>query len=179
MSASYETPGARAIRIDPALARASELFTQARALAERNVRDLVINLEAIERLADEVAGGGQLYPAEVREICRTLSAQMSDKRKTMSALRPLLNGQTAPLIASLDLQAPHADLTDLVRDARPIPSPRSEDTQVQDHLELHIRETSVALPPDQARPDSDRLGLFIWLAGALAFLFCAVLLSGR
>lgn len=55
--------------------RAAALYREARALAEANVGAFAASLEALIAQAAEIADGGDLYPAEVRQLCAKLRDQ--------------------------------------------------------------------------------------------------------
>ncbi|HTK36401.1 MAG TPA: hypothetical protein VL358_14110 [Caulobacteraceae bacterium] len=53
-------------------ARAKQLMREAKAAGEEQVTDLLSTVELMIRQAREIADGGEIYPAGVRDICAKL-----------------------------------------------------------------------------------------------------------
>ncbi len=66
--------------------RIRALQAEARGLAREQVEALAASLLATQRLADEIAAGGEAYPPGVREIARRLSEDSAAKALTLEAL---------------------------------------------------------------------------------------------
>lgn len=62
------------------------LQAEARGLAREHILALKAALEEVERLATEVAAGGESYPAGVRDIARRLSEECGTKGQTITML---------------------------------------------------------------------------------------------
>jgi hypothetical protein len=67
-------------------ARAQQLLAEARAVASEQVAALDLAVTAVRELATEIADGGELYPAGLRDICRRLSEELLWKAKTIAHL---------------------------------------------------------------------------------------------
>lgn len=78
----------------PVVVRSSEsisdrikgLQDQTQALAAEHVRELTEAMRLVERLAHEIATGGDSYPVGIREIARRLGEDMAFKSMTADAL---------------------------------------------------------------------------------------------
>lgn len=69
--------------------RAAALYREAQSLAEANVEAFAANLQALIAQAAEIADGGDLYPARVRDLCRQLGDQnASGAQAILSILHP-------------------------------------------------------------------------------------------
>ena len=66
--------------------RVKRLQAEARGLAREHIAALKTALGEVERLAAEVAGGGELYPAGVRELARRLTEECEAKAQTIAML---------------------------------------------------------------------------------------------
>jgi hypothetical protein len=66
--------------------RASRLLAEARDAAGEQVRALEQALLEVAEIAREIAAGGAVYPAGVRDLCRRLSEEVVAKSQTMEAL---------------------------------------------------------------------------------------------
>ena len=62
------------------------LMAEARQAAEEQVHVLEEALGSVTELADQIAEGGDAYPAGVRELCRRLSEDASARRQTLEAI---------------------------------------------------------------------------------------------
>ena len=72
----FETPAARAAR----------LYAEAQGAALEQVRALEDSLGAVVALAQEIASGGDIYPAGVRELCRRLGEDVAGRSQTLEAI---------------------------------------------------------------------------------------------
>jgi hypothetical protein len=66
--------------------RAQRLLAEARAAAREHVDDLEIAMEAAARLSTQIAEGGDIYPAGVRDLCRRLADEAGARRQSLNAL---------------------------------------------------------------------------------------------
>ena len=66
--------------------RVKRLQAEARSLAREHVLALQAALREVERLADEVASGGEAYPAGVRELARRTAEECEAKTQTITML---------------------------------------------------------------------------------------------
>ncbi len=66
--------------------RVKRLQAEARGLAREHIAALKTALGEVERLAAEVAQGGELYPAGVRELARRLTEECEAKARTIEML---------------------------------------------------------------------------------------------
>jgi len=66
--------------------RVKRLQAEARGLAREHILALKVALEEVERLAAEVAVGGEAYPAGVRDIARRLTEDCEAKIQTITML---------------------------------------------------------------------------------------------
>ena len=66
--------------------RVKRLQAEARGLAREHIQALRTALQEVERLAAEVADGGELYPAGVRELARRLTEECEAKAQTIAML---------------------------------------------------------------------------------------------
>lgn len=66
--------------------RVKRLQAEARGLAREHILALKAALEEVERLAAEVAAGGEAYPAGVRDIARRLTEDCEAKGQTITML---------------------------------------------------------------------------------------------
>ena len=67
-------------------ARIHQLQADARILAGEHVDQLVASLVGVRTIADEIAQGGEAYPAGVRDIARRLSEDAAAKALMIEAL---------------------------------------------------------------------------------------------
>jgi hypothetical protein len=63
-----------------------QLQTEAKLLARDHIALLGASLSQTQRLAEEIAGGGEAYPAGVRDIARRLADDSAAKALTLQAL---------------------------------------------------------------------------------------------
>ncbi len=77
------TPPARLESISD---RVKRLQAEARSLAREHVLALQAALGEVERLAAEVASGGEAYPAGVRELARRTAEECEAKAQTITML---------------------------------------------------------------------------------------------
>ena len=66
--------------------RVKRLQAEARGLAREHILALKAALEEVERLAGEVASGGEAYPAGVRELARRTADECEAKAQTITML---------------------------------------------------------------------------------------------
>ncbi len=66
--------------------RVRALQAEARGLAREHIEALAASLLATQRLADDIAAGGEAYPPGVRDIARRLSEDSAAKALTLEAL---------------------------------------------------------------------------------------------
>jgi hypothetical protein len=66
--------------------RARRLMAEARAVAAEQVAALDAAVAQARELAAEIADGGDLYPAGLRDVCRRLSEDLTWKAKTIGHL---------------------------------------------------------------------------------------------
>lgn len=66
--------------------RARRLQAEAQEAVALHIKELAGSLERTVRLAVEVADGGDLYPAGVRDLCRRLAAETDHRALTLEAL---------------------------------------------------------------------------------------------
>jgi hypothetical protein len=66
--------------------RVRRLQTEARSLARDHVASMVAAMADLERLADEIAKGGEAYPAGVREAARQLAEELGARGPTVSLI---------------------------------------------------------------------------------------------
>ena len=84
------TPQLSVVRADetaetPA-ARAQRLYDEAQRAAFDQVRALEEGLARVVSLANEVADGGEVYPAGVRDLCRRLGDDLTTRAQSLDAL---------------------------------------------------------------------------------------------
>jgi hypothetical protein len=103
MSASPRAvrPGATPIppAVEPRLATAVSLADRIRALkaeagalAADQVASMIIGLREAQRGAEDVAEGGAVYPAEVRDLARRLADKVAAKSQTLEILMARAQG---------------------------------------------------------------------------------------
>jgi len=66
--------------------RAQELLDEAKAAAAEHIAALDAALATVGTIASEIAVGGEIYPAGVRDLCRRLNEEVSLKSKTMAVI---------------------------------------------------------------------------------------------
>lgn len=77
---------------EPPAARIQRLQKEARDLARGHVIALAEALGEVGRLADEIAGGGDVYPVGARELSRRLAEDAAHQALTLTAIV----GRSAP-----------------------------------------------------------------------------------
>lgn len=70
----------------PIAQRAAAAMETARALASEHTHQLVASILETERLALEVANGGELYPAGIRSEAKQIAAWLKYRRETVLAI---------------------------------------------------------------------------------------------
>lgn len=70
----------------PLSERVRLLQMQARALAREHVDALVASLLETQRIADEIAEGGDAYPPGVRDLARRLAEDSAGRAMTLEAI---------------------------------------------------------------------------------------------
>ena len=73
--------------------RASRLLTEAREAAAEQIHVLEQALLNVAEIAQQIAGGGEIYPVGVREICRRLAEDSAAKSQSVESM--LQTGGTA------------------------------------------------------------------------------------
>ena len=73
-------------KVDSPAARAINLYAEARQAAFEQVRVLELGLATVVALAGEIAEGGDVYPAGVRDLCRRMGEDLALRTQTLSAL---------------------------------------------------------------------------------------------
>lgn len=68
------------------------LQMQARGLAREHVDALVASLLETQRIADEIAGGGEAYPPGVRDLARRLAEDNTARAMTLRAIVSRVQG---------------------------------------------------------------------------------------
>jgi hypothetical protein len=76
---------ARQVEETPAM-RADRLLAEARAAAAEQVARLERSMGDAVALSAEIARGGDIYPAGVRELCRRLAEEADMRGRTLHAL---------------------------------------------------------------------------------------------
>jgi hypothetical protein len=66
--------------------RAGRLYAEARAAALEQVRLLEGRLATVAALAAEIAEGGDVYPAGIRDLCRRMSEEITQRAQTLGAV---------------------------------------------------------------------------------------------
>jgi transglutaminase-like putative cysteine protease len=72
--------------VDTPAARAGRLYAEAQQAAYEQVHVLETSLERVVALAAEIAGGGDVYPAGVRDLCRRMSEEVRQRGQTLDAI---------------------------------------------------------------------------------------------
>jgi hypothetical protein len=67
-------------------ARAIKLYAEARGAALEQVRIVEDSLARVIALSAEIAEGGEVYPAGVRDLCRRLADDLASRSATLDAL---------------------------------------------------------------------------------------------
>jgi hypothetical protein len=78
--------------------RAQRLLTEARSAAFEHTRNVDQALERVIAHAAEIASGGDVYPASVRDLCARLAEEAAARRELLNSLaaRSLRPGQRPP-----------------------------------------------------------------------------------
>ena len=66
--------------------RVNRLQAEAKLLAKDHVHELIAAVVEVERLAADIAAGGDVYPAGVREVARRLADDFGSRCQTLAAL---------------------------------------------------------------------------------------------
>lgn len=66
--------------------RVRRLQTEARSLARDHVASMLAAMADLERLADEIAKGGEAYPPGVREAARQLAEELGARGSTLGMI---------------------------------------------------------------------------------------------
>ena len=66
--------------------RASRLLTEAREAAAEQIHVLEQALLNVAEIAQQIAGGGEIYPVGVREICRRLAEDSAAKSQSVESM---------------------------------------------------------------------------------------------
>lgn len=66
--------------------RVRRLQNEARSLARDHVSSLIAAMADLERLADDIAKGGEVYPPGVREAARQLAEELGARGPTLSVI---------------------------------------------------------------------------------------------
>jgi hypothetical protein len=80
--------------IDTPAARAGRLYAEAQQAAYEQVHVLESGLSKVVVLAAEIAEGGDVYPAGVRDLCRRLSEDLNQRALTLDAIATRTLDQT-------------------------------------------------------------------------------------
>lgn len=72
--------------VDSPAARAGRLYAEAQMAAFDQVRVLEDGLAAVVTLAAEIAEGGDVYPAGVRDLCRRMGEDLAQRSMTLDAI---------------------------------------------------------------------------------------------
>ena len=67
-------------------ARAAELYAEAQTAAFEQVRLLEESLTRVADLAAEIADGGEVYPAGIRDLCRRMVGDLTQRSLTLDAI---------------------------------------------------------------------------------------------
>ena len=66
--------------------RVNRLQAEAKLLAKDHVHELIAAVVEVERLAADIASGGSVYPAGVRDVARRLADDFGSRCQTLAAL---------------------------------------------------------------------------------------------
>jgi hypothetical protein len=66
--------------------RVNRLQAEAKLLARDHVHELIAAVVEVERLAADIATGGDVYPAGVRDVARRLADDFGTRCQTLAAL---------------------------------------------------------------------------------------------
>jgi len=73
-------------KVETMAQRVRRLQAEAKGLAREHVQELQRLLIAVERTSAEVANGGEVYPAGVRELARQLAEDTEARVQTLAAI---------------------------------------------------------------------------------------------
>jgi hypothetical protein len=73
-------------KIETVSERIQRLQAEAKQLAKDHIRSLSAQMVNIERIAAEIAEGGDAYPPGVREVCRVLVEDIEARIQTIEAI---------------------------------------------------------------------------------------------
>jgi hypothetical protein len=73
-------------KLDSPAARAAHLYAEAQQAAFEQVRALEDGLATVVALAAEIADGGDVYPAGVRDLCRRIGTDLAQRSLTLDAI---------------------------------------------------------------------------------------------
>jgi hypothetical protein len=71
---------------EPVAARVRRLQTEAKQLARDHIRSLTAAMAEVEKLAAEIAEGGEAYPAGIRDCARRFVEECDARTKTIEVL---------------------------------------------------------------------------------------------
>ncbi|HTI66997.1 MAG TPA: hypothetical protein VL460_05545 [Caulobacteraceae bacterium] len=71
---------------DSPSARALRLYAEAREAAMEQVRIVEHAIARVIALSEEIAEGGEVYPAGVRDLCRRLGGDLTSRAATLDSL---------------------------------------------------------------------------------------------
>ena len=81
---------------DSPAARLNRLMMEAHQAADEQVKALEDALLNVAYLSVEIAGGGDIYPVGVRDLCRRLSEESVWKAQTLEAIQRQNNPRARP-----------------------------------------------------------------------------------
>lgn len=73
-------------QVETPVMRANRLLAEARVAAAEQVAQLEFSMIQAATLSAEIAHGGDIYPAGVRELCRRLAEEAEMRGRTLHAL---------------------------------------------------------------------------------------------
>lgn len=83
---SLVSTGKASETIEPISTRVARLQAEARAMAYEHIDELGRALELVNRLAAEIAVGGDAYPVGIREMARRLAEETEGRGQAMEAI---------------------------------------------------------------------------------------------
>lgn len=86
MSAAHLSIVQSTATVDAPSVRASRLFAEAKEAALEQVKMVELGLRQVISLSSEIADGGDIYPAGVRDLCRRLSEELNTRSQTLETL---------------------------------------------------------------------------------------------
>ena len=78
--------------VDTPAARAQRLYAEAKSAAFEQVKALEDSLSVVVGLAAEIAEGGEVYPAGVRDLCRRLGEDLQQRSQTLDVITQRAQG---------------------------------------------------------------------------------------